>query len=169
MVCVCAVGDHGYDNQLVNMHPIFIAHGPAFKKAYKAEPFDSVDVYPLLCHLLDVEPRPNNGSLDVIRHILAGGDNLNITMITCKSFSLLSQRFICRNVPCGRRLDHRTLTSWKAASDRLVEKVVKYDSWPIQPDILSPPLLRLTSRKPLWLDLQPVDIKSRWRHDWKSA
>ena len=23
--------------------------------------------------------------------------------------------------------------------------------------------------KPLWLDLQPVDIKSRWRHNWKSA
>jgi len=46
---------------------------------------------------------------------------------------------------------------------------VKHDSWPIQPHILSPPLLRLTSRKPLWLDLQPVDIKSRWRHNWKSA
>ena len=28
---------------------------------------------------------------------------------------------------------------------------------------------RLTSRKPLWLDLQPVDIKSRWRNNWKSA
>ena len=39
----------------------------------------------------------------------------------------------------------------------------------IQPDIFKPPLLRLTSRKPLWLDLQPVDIKSRWRHNWKSA
>jgi len=39
----------------------------------------------------------------------------------------------------------------------------------MQPDILSPPLLRLTSRKPLWLDLQPVDIKSQWRHNWKSA
>jgi len=39
--------------------------------------------------------------------------------------------------------------------------------WP-QPDILRPPLLRLRSRKPLWLDLQPVDIKSRWRHNWKS-
>ena len=49
----------------------------------------------------------------------------------------------------------------KAATDKLVEKIVKHDSWPIQPDILSPPLLRLTSRKPLWLDLQPVDIKSR--------
>ena len=37
--------------------------------------------------------------------------------------------------------------------------------------LLNPPLLRLTSRKPLWLDLQPVDIKSWWRHNWnlKSA
>ena len=39
----------------------------------------------------------------------------------------------------------------------------------LQPDIFSPPLLQLTSRKPLWLDLQPVDINSRWRHNWKSA
>ena len=57
----------------------------------------------------------------------------------------------------------------KAATDKLVEKIVKHDSWPIQPDILNPPLLRLTSRKPLWLDLQPVDMKSRWRHNWKLA
>jgi len=56
-----------------------------------------------------------------------------------------------------------------AATDKLVEKIVKHDSWPIQPYILIYPLLRLTSRKPLWLDLQPVDIKSRWRHNWKSA
>jgi len=57
----------------------------------------------------------------------------------------------------------------KAATDTLVEKIVKHDSWPIQPDIFNPLLLRLTSRKPLWLDLEPVDIKSRWRHNWKSA
>jgi len=57
----------------------------------------------------------------------------------------------------------------KAATDKLVEKIVKHDSWPVQPDILSTPLLRLTSRKPLWLDLQPVDIKSRSRHNWKST
>ena len=41
----------------------------------------------------------------------------------------------------------------KAATDKLVEKIVKHDSWPIQPDIFSPPLLRLTARKPLWLHL----------------
>jgi len=40
---------------------------------------------------------------------------------------------------------------------------------PLLLDVLSPPLLRLTSRKPLWLDLQPVDIKRRRRHNWKSA
>ena len=27
----------------------------------------------------------------------------------------------------------------KAATDKLVGKIVKHDSWPIQPDILSPP------------------------------
>jgi len=57
----------------------------------------------------------------------------------------------------------------KVATDKLVEKIVKHDSLPIEPDILNPLLLRLTSRNPVWLDLQPVDIKSRRRHNWKSA
>jgi len=35
--------------------------------------------------------------------------------------------------------------------------------------LLTEHVLRLTSRKPLWLDLQPVDVKSGWRHNWKSA
>ena len=56
-----------------------------------------------------------------------------------------------------------------ATTNKLVEKIVKHDSWPMQPDILYQPLLRLTSRKPLWLDLQPIDIKSQWRHNRKSA
>jgi len=54
------------------------------------------------------------------------------------------------------------LTSWWRKSSNVTVGQSK-------PDILSLPLLRLTSRKPLWLDLQPVDIKSRWRHNWKSA
>jgi len=57
----------------------------------------------------------------------------------------------------------------KAATDKLVEKIVIHDSWQFQPDILNPPLLRLTSRKPLLLDLQPVDISGRWRHNWRLA
>ena len=51
-------------------------------------------------------------------------------------------------------------STWGASANTLrLSALVFCDSWPIQPDILSPPLLRLTSRKPLWLDLQPVDIK----------
>ena len=46
------------------------------------------------------------------------------------------------------------------------DNLTRHHSCPMQPDILNPPLLRLTSRKPLWLDLQPIDIKSRWRHNW---
>jgi len=80
------LGDHGYDNGLPSMHPIFIAHGPAFKKNYVAAPFETVNIYPLMCHLLEVTPRSNNGSLDNIKHILSDGDNLNITLISCKLF-----------------------------------------------------------------------------------
>jgi len=71
--------------------------------------------------------------------------------------------------------DSSALRHWTASPTKegchwqLVEKIVKHDSWPIQPDNLNPPLLRLTSRKPLLLDLQPVDIISRWRDNWKSA
>lgn len=45
------------------MHPIFIGHGPGFKKGVKVEPFKSVDIYPLMCHLLGINAGPNNGSL----------------------------------------------------------------------------------------------------------
>jgi len=36
-------------------------------------------------------------------------------------------------------------------------------------DILNTPQQRLTSRKPLWCDMTPTDIKSHWRESWKSA
>ena len=34
------------------------------------EPFESVNVYPLLAHLLGINPRPNNGSLALFKHVL---------------------------------------------------------------------------------------------------
>jgi len=75
----------------------------------------------------------------------------------------LSHGFQCSpTLNCQPYEGRLPLTSWW-------RKIIKHDSWPVQPDILNPLLLRLTSRKPLWLNLQPVDIKSRWRHNWKSA
>ena len=88
IIVIYFLGSHGYSNKLPNMHPIFIAHGPAFKKGYKAEPFASIDLYPLLCRLLDIEPRLNNGSFEAIKQILVGHNMIGygdkITIIICE-------------------------------------------------------------------------------------
>lgn len=65
-----AKGMHGYRPDVRNMSPFFIAYGPAFKKGIVSEPFDSVDIYPLMCHILGLTPAPNNGSLDKVKHML---------------------------------------------------------------------------------------------------
>ncbi|XP_070539559.1 bis(5'-adenosyl)-triphosphatase enpp4-like [Ptychodera flava] len=61
---------HGYDNSLASMRSFFVARGPSFRTSYKAEPFDMVDVYSLMCHLLRLEPAPNNGSFANVKDIL---------------------------------------------------------------------------------------------------
>ena len=64
-------GTHGYDPYASKeMQTIFFASGPAFKRGVTMEPFESVNVYPLLAHLLGIKPKPNNGSLSVFKHIL---------------------------------------------------------------------------------------------------
>ena len=49
-------GNHGYSNQFPDMHPFFLAQGPAFKEGFVSEPFENVNVYSLMCHLLGIEP-----------------------------------------------------------------------------------------------------------------
>jgi len=51
----------------------------------------------------------------------------------------------------------------RAATDRLVTKVLSHDRWPIHHDILNPTQQRLTSRKPLWCVMTPTDINSQWK------
>ncbi|CAF0884141.1 unnamed protein product [Didymodactylos carnosus] len=63
-------GDHGYSNIEPTMHPIFYAWGPAFKKSLNSEPFRNVDIYPLMCYVLNIPIRPTNGSIDNVKHLL---------------------------------------------------------------------------------------------------
>ena len=63
-------GTHGYDPALPSMHAIFIAHGPAFARQLEVPGFSNVHVYALLAHVLGVEPAPNDGALDSVRHVL---------------------------------------------------------------------------------------------------
>lgn len=63
-------GVHGYDNQMDEMHGIFMARGPKIKVSHKVKPFNTVDLYNLFCKILDLPLIPNNGSLSNIEDIL---------------------------------------------------------------------------------------------------
>ncbi len=62
-------GEHGYNSSLPNMRTIFMARGPNFKKGESLPAFENVNIYSLLCKLLSLEPRPNNGSFDVFKTV----------------------------------------------------------------------------------------------------
>ncbi|HPT11786.1 MAG TPA: alkaline phosphatase family protein, partial [Bacteroidales bacterium] len=54
-------GDHGYTREWREMHSIFYAEGPAFRKGYKIDYLNNVDVYDIICHILRLTPAPNDG------------------------------------------------------------------------------------------------------------
>jgi len=70
MPTVIKLGAHGYDNSNTDMHAIFYAAGPAFKKNYKLPQLYNVDIYNLICQLLDIEPAPNDGDPSVVYKLL---------------------------------------------------------------------------------------------------
>ncbi|MEX2270318.1 MAG: nucleotide pyrophosphatase/phosphodiesterase family protein [Vicinamibacterales bacterium] len=55
-------GTHGYDNDLDSMQGLFVAAGPALKAGVKIDRFRAVDLYELMCRILDVTPRKNDGN-----------------------------------------------------------------------------------------------------------
>ncbi|XP_048203630.1 bis(5'-adenosyl)-triphosphatase ENPP4 [Perognathus longimembris pacificus] len=72
------LGDHGYDNSLPSMHPFLAAHGPAFHRGYKHGALDIVDIYPMMCHILGLPPRPHNGTFGRAKCLLADQRCLNL-------------------------------------------------------------------------------------------
>lgn len=63
-------GDHGYDNTLPSMKPIFLATGPNFRQDYHASTLRHIDIYPLVCELLGIQASANNGTLDNTKDFL---------------------------------------------------------------------------------------------------
>jgi predicted AlkP superfamily pyrophosphatase or phosphodiesterase len=57
-------GTHGYDNAFSDMHTIFMAEGPAFKSGYCRPPFENVEVYGIIAHILGLDPVETDGNLD---------------------------------------------------------------------------------------------------------
>lgn len=63
-------GEHGFDNEVMDMKTIFRAAGPSFKRGLEVEPFESVHVYELMCRLLGIVPEANDGLLSTLLPML---------------------------------------------------------------------------------------------------
>ncbi|XP_034047144.1 ectonucleotide pyrophosphatase/phosphodiesterase family member 7-like [Thalassophryne amazonica] len=63
-------GEHGFDNQEMDMKVLFRAVGPAFRENFVVKPFETVDIYPLMCHILDIQPEVNDGRLSATQKML---------------------------------------------------------------------------------------------------
>lgn len=64
-------GNHGWDPATANMGALFIAHGPAFRRAHEFADVDNIHLYNLLCTVLDLKPAPNDGDDRLARETLA--------------------------------------------------------------------------------------------------
>lgn len=54
-------GAHGFDNRDRDMHMVFYATGPAFRKGFHQKTFENQNMYLIMCHLLGIEPAQNDG------------------------------------------------------------------------------------------------------------
>ncbi len=64
-------GNHGFDNNHIDMHGIFYAIGPSFKQGYKIGTLENIHIYPLLCKLLNIIPNKSiDGDIKQIEFIL---------------------------------------------------------------------------------------------------
>lgn len=63
-------GTHGYAPDFTDMNAIFYGSGPDFKKGFTHRPFKNVELYNLICKLLDIEPAPNDGNLSNVKDLL---------------------------------------------------------------------------------------------------
>ncbi|CAG9854499.1 unnamed protein product [Phyllotreta striolata] len=63
-------GVHGYETNVTEMRPFFMARGPKIKVGHKVAPFHTVDLFNLFTKILEIPHLPNNGSMGNIVEIL---------------------------------------------------------------------------------------------------
>ncbi|KAM8884832.1 venom phosphodiesterase CdcPDE [Synchiropus picturatus] len=66
----CEGGAHGYDNDADSMNAIFLGYGPKFWNQTEVEPFSNIELYNLMCDLLQISPADNNGTHGSMNHLL---------------------------------------------------------------------------------------------------
>ena len=99
------VGDHGWPPTKSESYSVFFAHGPAFRKGFEMHSFNTVDLYPLMCKLLGINPLSNNGSLENVEMMLKaelitkGDASLTLKLQTKVLLAILSVTFFILNEP----------------------------------------------------------------------
>ncbi|KAG9335604.1 hypothetical protein JZ751_004369, partial [Albula glossodonta] len=66
----CDGGTHGYDNDIYSMQAMFLSYGPKFLYKTQVDPFSNIELYNLMCDVLEIEPAPNNGTHGSLNHLL---------------------------------------------------------------------------------------------------
>uniref|UniRef100_A0A8D3E3T6 SMB domain-containing protein n=1 Tax=Scophthalmus maximus TaxID=52904 RepID=A0A8D3E3T6_SCOMX len=69
-VTFCSGGAHGYDNDAESMHAMFVSYGPKFQPKTEIEPFSNIELYNLMCDVLQISPTDNNGTHGSMNHVL---------------------------------------------------------------------------------------------------
>lgn len=85
-------GEHGFHNEAMDMKTIFRAVGPSFRRGLEVEPFESVHVYELMCHLLGIVPEANDGLLSTLLPTLREASNGTQSTPSGKGLPIRSQR-----------------------------------------------------------------------------
>jgi predicted AlkP superfamily pyrophosphatase or phosphodiesterase len=60
---------HGWDNEQKEMHGIFFAQGPAFKKGYRHKAFMNTNLYTIIAHILRLDPAKTDGEWSEVKDI----------------------------------------------------------------------------------------------------
>ena len=68
-------GMHGYDPKSKNMHGIFMATGPSFKRGIKVKSIDNINIYPIICRIHNLNPYQidgveNHWKFDIINQLM---------------------------------------------------------------------------------------------------
>ncbi|XP_046665923.1 ectonucleotide pyrophosphatase/phosphodiesterase family member 5-like isoform X1 [Homalodisca vitripennis] len=120
------IGTHGYDPVFSTMRAFFMATGPMFKRNFKIDPFENINIYPLAAHMLGL-PLPliaPNGTLSTLQDILvtktsAADENATtyivavIVMIIACIATLLGWLFLRNYLQHKEKLRKSSIASYK--------------------------------------------------------
>ncbi|XP_002157336.3 bis(5'-adenosyl)-triphosphatase ENPP4 [Hydra vulgaris] len=63
-------GENGYSNIEATMNPAFFAYGPSFRVGYKQWCVKTIDIYSLMCHILNINPEFHDGCFERVKPFL---------------------------------------------------------------------------------------------------